>query len=186
MEIIELNSAGNKIVANLYEPINYNGRTLIMSSATGAKQTARWRRAGSPQDGVHAGGGWRGYGRGNGNFVKVKHNGTYSTQYLHMSKIADGITIGKYVKQGEIIGYVGSTGSSSGNHVCYRFWKNGKQVDSRKQKFENAKPMDTTNLKTYMVYVDSVKPILDRIDYPILDTIPVKNDSLVGVLEDSI
>mgnify|MGYP000283024676 CR=1 FL=1 len=125
----------------------------------------------------------RGYGRGNGNFVKVKHNGTYSTQYLHMSKIAEGITVGKYVKQGEIIGYVGSTGSSSGNHVCYRFWKNGKQVDSRKQKFENAKPMDSTKLKTYMVYLDSVKPILDRIDYPVIDTSSVEMDTLVGKLE---
>ncbi|MEN8929178.1 MAG: M23 family metallopeptidase [Flavobacteriales bacterium] len=119
-----------------------------------------------------------GYGRGNGNFVKVKHNKQYSTQYLHMSKIAAGIKVGKYVKQGEIIGYVGSTGSSSGNHVCYRFWKDGKQVDSRKQKFENAKPMDSTMLKQYLVYLDSVKPTLDRIEFPVLDTIAEEMDTM--------
>ena len=119
-----------------------------------------------------------GYGRGNGNFVKVKHNKRYSTQYLHMSKIAAGIKVGKFVRQGEVIGYVGSTGSSSGNHVCYRFWKDGKQVDSRKQKFENAKPMDSTSLKHYLVYLDSVKPILDRIEFPNLDTISEEMDTL--------
>ena len=72
--------------------------------------------------------------RNNGNYVKVRHNGTYSTQYLHMSKIKRGIKKGVYVKQGDIIGYVGSTGLATGPHVCYRFWKNGKQVDPYKQK----------------------------------------------------
>ena len=127
-----------------------------------------------------------GYGRGNGNFVKVKHNKQYSTQYLHMSKIAKGIKVGKYVKQGEIIGYVGSTGSSTGNHVCYRFWKDGKQVDSRKQKFNNAKPMDTTYIPQYLKYVDSVKPILDNITYPEIDTNTNKSDTAIIELEDSL
>ncbi len=119
-----------------------------------------------------------GYGRGNGNFVKVKHNKQYSTQYLHMSRIAKGIKVGKYVKQGEIIGYVGSTGSSSGNHVCYRFWKDGKQVDSRKQTFNSAKPMKETHVPKYLKYVDSVKPLLDKIQFPVLDTISEESDSL--------
>ncbi|WP_286965712.1 M23 family metallopeptidase, partial [Flavobacterium sp. UBA4854] len=64
-----------------------------------------------------------GYTAGNGNFVKVKHNGTYSTQYLHMSKIL--VRRGQRVTQGQTIGLVGSTGLASGPHVCYRFWKNG-------------------------------------------------------------
>lgn len=119
-----------------------------------------------------------GYGRGNGNFVKVKHNKQYSTQYLHMSRIADGIKVGKYVKQGDIIGYVGSTGSSSGNHVCYRFWKDGKQVDSRKQKFDNPKPMDSTMLKGYLLHLDSTRPLLDRIEFPVMDTVSEEMDSL--------
>ncbi|GGZ19143.1 peptidase M23 [Echinicola pacifica] len=69
------------------------------------------------------------YTGGNGNYVKVKHNGTYTTQYLHMSKIASGIRNGVRVKQGQVIGYVGSTGLATGPHLCFRFWKNGKQVD---------------------------------------------------------
>ncbi len=73
------------------------------------------------------------YGRNNGYFVKVKHNNIFTTQYLHMSKFAKGIKPGKHVKQGEVIGYVGSTGLATGPHVCFRFWRNGKQVDPYKQ-----------------------------------------------------
>lgn len=73
------------------------------------------------------------YGRNNGYFVKVKHNNIYSTQYLHMSKFAKGIKPGKNIKQGEVIGYVGSTGLATGPHVCFRFWRNGRQVDPYKQ-----------------------------------------------------
>lgn len=72
--------------------------------------------------------------RNNGNYVKVKHNQTISTQYLHMSRIADGIRAGRAVRQGEVIGYVGSTGLASGPHVCYRFWMNGQQVNSQQVK----------------------------------------------------
>ncbi|MDQ5930652.1 MAG: hypothetical protein QG594_2440 [Bacteroidota bacterium] len=69
-----------------------------------------------------------GYTSGNGNFVKVKHNSVYATQYLHMSKIL--VRRGQRVTQGAIIGRVGSTGLATGPHVCYRFWKNGVQVDA--------------------------------------------------------
>ncbi len=67
------------------------------------------------------------YGKYNGNYVKIRHNSTYTTQYLHMSKRA--VKNGAYVRQGDLIGYVGSTGLATGPHVCYRFWVNGKQVD---------------------------------------------------------
>ena len=70
------------------------------------------------------------YKSNNGNYVKIKHNGTYTTQYLHMSRIAAGIHAGVHVRQGETIGYVGSTGLATGPHLCYRFWKNGVQVDA--------------------------------------------------------
>ena len=73
------------------------------------------------------------YGRNNGNYVKIKHNNIYTTQYLHMSRFAKGIKKGKSVKQGDIIGYVGSTGLATGPHVCFRFWRNGRQVDPYKQ-----------------------------------------------------
>ena len=68
-----------------------------------------------------------GYTRANGYYIKIKHNATYSTQYLHMRK--KGLKVGTQVKQGDKIGEVGMTGYTSGPHVCYRFWKNGKQVD---------------------------------------------------------
>ena len=71
--------------------------------------------------------------RGNGIYVKIKHNNKYSTQYLHMSKFAKKIKKGVRVVQGQTIGYVGSTGLATGPHVCFRFWKNGIQVDPYKQ-----------------------------------------------------
>ncbi len=77
----------------------------------------------------------------NGNYVKIKHNGTYTTQYLHMSKIASGIKPGTRVKQGQVIGHVGSTGLATGPHLCFRFWKDGRQVDWLKEKLPPADPI---------------------------------------------
>lgn len=76
-----------------------------------------------------------GYSSGNGNFVKIKHNSTYSTQYLHMSKIL--VSEGDSIKLGQEIGLVGSSGLATGPHVCYRFWKNGVQVDPFSLDFSN-------------------------------------------------
>ncbi len=77
----------------------------------------------------------------NGNWVKIRHNGTYSTGYLHMSRIAKGIRPGVRVEQGQVIGYVGHSGLTTGNHVCYRFWKNGRQVNHRRQKIPSVGPI---------------------------------------------
>jgi len=96
------------------------------------------------------------YTSGNGNYVKVRHNSTYSTQYLHMSKIKPGIKPGVRVKQGDVIGYVGSTGLATGPHVCYRFWVNGKQVDPYKQKLPEAKSLDSTRLAAFKEYSDKL------------------------------
>ncbi|WP_456423205.1 peptidoglycan DD-metalloendopeptidase family protein [Lutibacter sp.] len=104
------------------------------------------------------------YKGGNGNYVKVRHNGTYSTQYLHMSKRA--VKVGDVVKQGEIIGYVGMTGNTAGPHVCYRFWKNGRQVDPLKQKLPAAKPMKKDIKSTYFKFIEPLKIQLDEIGYP--------------------
>ncbi len=71
--------------------------------------------------------------RGNGNFVKIRHDRTYETQYLHMSRFAKGIRPGGRVQKGDVIGYVGATGLATGPHVCFRFWKNGVQVDHRRE-----------------------------------------------------
>ena len=91
----------------------------------------------------------KGYTRGNGNYVKVQHNSTYATQYLHMSRIKKGIKRGVRVQQGDVIGYVGSTGLATGPHVCYRFWKNGKQVDPYKQDLPAADPIKEHYRKAY-------------------------------------
>ncbi|MBK7268460.1 MAG: M23 family metallopeptidase [Flavobacteriales bacterium] len=76
---------------------------------------------------------------GNGNYVKLRHNGTYSTQYLHMRKIL--VKQGQRVSQGDVLGEVGSTGLATGPHVCFRFWKNGQQVDHRREEFPSAEPV---------------------------------------------
>ena len=97
-----------------------------------------------------------GYSKYNGNYVKVRHNSTYSTQYLHMSKIKSGISKGVYVKQGDIIGYVGMTGLATGPHVCYRFWKNGVQVDPYKQDLPPGLPVKEENKKEFLKLKDSL------------------------------
>ena len=104
------------------------------------------------------------YKGGNGNYVKVKHNGTYTTQYLHMSKRA--VKVGQVVKQGDVIGYVGMTGNTSGPHVCYRFWKNGVQVDPLKEKMPTSEPLKKELVPAYNKYVEPLKSTLDSIKYP--------------------
>lgn len=99
------------------------------------------------------------YTGGNGNYVKIRHNATYETQYLHMRK--RNVKVGQFVKQGDVIGWVGMTGNTGGPHVCYRFWKNGRQVDPFKQKLPEAKPIsDSLKIK----YLDFIKPIKYKLD----------------------
>jgi murein DD-endopeptidase MepM/ murein hydrolase activator NlpD len=105
------------------------------------------------------------YKRANGNYVKIRHNGTYMTQYLHMSKIAKGIRPGVVVKQDQVIGYVGMTGLATGPHVCYRFWKNGEQINHRKEKVKSSNPIKEKELPKYNIFIDSVKTIIDSIDF---------------------
>ena len=102
-----------------------------------------------------------GFTAGNGNFVKVKHDRTYSTQYLHMSKII--ARKGQHVNQGDVIGKVGSTGLATGPHVCYRFWKNGVQVDALKLKLPNSEPMDKRNLPRFLAQMKPLKRQLDSV-----------------------
>ena len=103
-----------------------------------------------------------GYTRANGYYIKIKHNATYSTQYLHMRK--KGLKVGTQVKQGDKIGEVGMTGYTSGPHVCYRFWKNGNQVDPLKQKLPEAKPISEELRSKYLAYMEPIKYKLDNID----------------------
>ena len=94
--------------------------TPIMASGSGTVTRARW-----------CGGG--------GNCVKIKHNSTYQTIYAHMKSFAKGIREGKKVKQGQIIGYVGSTGMSTGPHLHYEVIVNGRKVNSQKLKLPSGK-----------------------------------------------
>lgn len=103
------------------------------------------------------------YTRGNGNYVTIKHNNIYSTQYLHMKKVK--VKAGQYVKQGDIIGWVGMTGYTAGPHVCYRFWKYGKQVDPFKQKLPAAKPISKNLKAQFLTSIDPMKYELECIPF---------------------
>lgn len=110
---------------------------------------------------------------GNGKFVKIKHNSTYSTQYLHMR--SQKVKRGEYVKQGDVIGYVGMTGNTGGPHVCYRFWKNGREVDpfNPKLKLPEAKPLKESVKNRYLEYI---KPLQYQLDHK---RIPVKEPAVI-------
>ena len=103
-----------------------------------------------------------GYTRANGYYVLISHNSTYSTQYLHMRK--RGLKVGTYVEQGDKIGEIGMTGYTSGPHVCYRFWKNGRQVDPLKQKLPEAKPISDILRKKFLTYMTPIKLKLDSME----------------------
>lgn len=101
----------------------------------------------------------------NGNYVKIRHNGTYTTQYLHMSKIADGVRAGTRVRQGQTIGYVGSTGLATGPHLCYRFWKNGVQVDALRIELPPSQPIHKESLESFEKVKLELKQKLDSIPF---------------------
>lgn len=104
------------------------------------------------------------YTSANGNYVKIKHNGTYTTQYLHMSKIGKGIKPGMRVRQGQVIGYVGSTGLATGPHLCFRFWKNGKQEDWLKEKIPPSEPISPANRMAFESKRNEVLALLAQIN----------------------
>ena len=97
----------------------------------------------------------------NGNYVKIKHNSTYTTQYLHMSKRL--AKTGQQVSQGDIIGYVGSTGLATGPHVCYRFWKNGSQTNHLKEDFPPSEPVKPENLEEFKKELKKYQEKVDKI-----------------------
>ena len=100
---------------------------------------------------------------GNGKYVKIRHNATYDTQYLHMSRQA--VKRGDYVRQGDIIGYIGMTGNTSGPHVCYRFWKNGREVDPFKQDLPSSKPLSDSLQPAFFEYIKPLQKTLDSISF---------------------
>ena len=104
-----------------------------------------------------------GYDSNNGRYVKIKHNGIYTTQYLHMSRIARGIKPRVKVKQGDIIGYVGSTGLATGPHLCYRFWKNGRQINPFKEDIPSVGPVKKDDLQNFNQKMAELKQQLDAL-----------------------
>jgi len=145
---------GNRVRAHKGTDFAANVGTPIMSTANGTVIESRYRG-------------------GNGNYVKIRHNSVYTTQYLHMKKRA--VKKGDYVKQGDVIGYVGMTGNTSGPHVCYRFWKNGKQVDPFRQKLPEADPIREDLKSDYFLHIATIKEQLDAIPSQYLETAIAKN-----------
>ncbi len=116
---------------------------------------------------------------GNGNYVKIRHNGTYETQYLHMQKrIAK---VGDFVRQGEVIGTIGMTGNTGGPHVCYRFWKNGKQVDPYKQDLPASEPLTPELMPVFDSVMQPLKRQLDAIPFPVEG-----EENIISELEETI
>lgn len=106
------------------------------------------------------------YKTNNGNYVKIRHNGTYTTGYLHMSKIASGIKSGTRVRQGQTIGYVGRTGLATGPHLCYRFWKNGVQVDALKVELPPSQPVKQDQFQSFEQVKENIIKRLELIPFP--------------------
>lgn len=102
---------------------------------------------------------------GNGLFVKIRHDQTYESQYLHMSGFAKGIRAGSRVAQGQTIGYVGSTGLATGPHVCFRFWKNGKQVDHLRLNLPQPQPITGEAFENFKVVRDSLMQKINGVQY---------------------
>ena len=98
--------------------------------------------------------------KGGGNYVKIKHNSTYTTTYMHLKGFAKGISQGCKVKQGQTIGYVGSTGASTGPHLDFRLQKNGTYIDPLKFKSPSAEPVKKENMEQYKANVDSLMLVL--------------------------
>jgi len=110
--------------------------------------------------------------REGGNQLKIKHNGTYSTAYLHLSGYAKGIKVGKKVRQGELVAYVGMTGLASGPHLDFRFYRNGNAIDPLKVESPPVNPVDPLNLETFKQLVNNYKELLlkdnnqSKLEYP--------------------
>jgi len=101
--------------------------------------------------------------KGGGNYLKIKHNGTYTTLYMHLQGFARGIKTGARVRQGDVIGYVGSTGLSTGPHLDFRFFRNGQAVDPLKVESPPAEPVANEYLSRYFQIKDTLKAALDSV-----------------------
>lgn len=126
---------------------------------------------------------FKGWGGGGGNTLKIKHAGNLVTGYLHLSKFAKGISQGTRVSQGQVIGYVGSTGTSTGPHLDYRIWKNGTNIDPLKVPQEPAEPIKEENTAAFEHIRDRIVAELNGEATP--EMIVTQLDSIVMSVADT-
>jgi len=104
--------------------------------------------------------------REGGRQIRIKHNGTYSTAYLHLSAYAKGIKTGKKLRQGEVIAYVGKSGLATGPHLDFRFYRNGNAIDPLKVKSPAVQPVDSSYFDEFLIYKDFMtSELLDSIQF---------------------
>ena len=106
----------------------------------------------------------KGYTKSAGYYIKVRHNSVYTSGYNHLSKYPKGIKVGQRVLQGQIVGYVGSTGYATGPHLDFRVWKNGQPVDPLKIKAPPVEPIAKENLQRFQTAIRSLKQELESIN----------------------
>lgn len=94
--------------------------------------------------------------RGGGNYIKIRHNGTYTTSYMHLSRFAKGIGVGSSVRQKQVVGYVGSTGLSTGPHLDFRVFENGRPINPLTIKSQPKKPISKANMPQFKIVCDSL------------------------------
>lgn len=118
----------------------------------------------------------RGYQKnGGGNYLKIKHNSRYTTSYMHLSGFAKGMVVGKRVKQGQTIGFVGATGLATGSHLDFRVYQNGSAVDPLKVKSDPVEPVKEENVPQYNIVKDSLMNELQKIEWGDNDMMLAKN-----------
>jgi murein DD-endopeptidase MepM/ murein hydrolase activator NlpD len=106
-----------------------------------------------------------GYEGGNGRIVRITHNSVYSTAYLHLSRFGPGISAGVYVKQGQVIGYVGSSGLSSGPHLDFRFYRNGSAIDPLRVEAPPVNPVAPEAMEQFRKVAEGYIDLLSTINY---------------------
>ncbi len=121
---------------------------------------------------------YAGYNGAAGHMIRIKHNSVYTTGYLHLSRYARGIRVGARIQQGDIIGYVGSSGLSTGPHLDFRFWKDGRPIDALKVNIPPSEPVYEENAEDYQATVSSMKKLLDALEY---NTSEEENIMLAGM-----
>ncbi len=102
----------------------------------------------------------KGYSGSAGNWIKIKHAASFITSYMHLSRFARGVSVGSRVQQGQVIGYVGSTGYSTGAHLDFRVWNGGKPINPLKVQSPPEKPLRKENLEAFMKHRNRMMQLL--------------------------